>query len=244
RGRGGAEMLGAPPQDRNAVVAADHAAIDADIHDSRFRVLGDAAAKGEEIAAAVEPVPMRRRKFIEIDVGALEDVLLHRSASDDFRRDAAAEDGAPDLDQLARMGVGRQPEHHGDAAVIVERGAKDAAAAACRRVVVLDVVEEERLPRARPLRQPHDGAELDVPIDLGVDFGELALRLERGDPAAQIAEGGGLAFNGHILGAGLQHATLYTTRAATGLIGASSWPAMTVNEATLPCACARRFSPR
>src|SRR5262249_61877940 len=71
---------------------------------------------------------------------------------------------------------------------------------------VLDVVEDERLAGAGPLRQPHDGAELDVPVDLGVDFGELALRLERRNPAAQVAEGDGLSFGGDILGAGLEHA--------------------------------------
>src|ERR1700748_820395 len=110
------------------------------------------------------------------------------------------------------MAVGRQPQHHGDAAIVVERGAENAPAAARRRVVVLDVVEDERLAGAGTLRQAHDGAELDVPVDLGVDLGELVLRLERGDPAAQITEGDGLAFDGHVLGSGLEHATLYTTR--------------------------------
>ena len=71
---------------------------------------------------------------------------------------------------------------------------------------------------------------------LGVDLGELALSLERGDPAAQVAEGGGRAGDGHVLGAGLQHATLYTTRAATGLIGASSCPAL--------CRASTSFFPR
>jgi len=200
-----ADMLRAPHQDRNPVMAGDHAAIDADIHDAGFGILGDAAAIGQEIAAAVEPVPIGRRKLVEIDVRPLEDVLLHRSGGDDLRRDAAGEDGAADLDQLARMGVGRQPQHHGDAAVIVERGAENAPAAARRRVVVLDVVEDERLAGAGPLRQPHDGAELDVPVDLGVDFGELALRFEHRDPATQVAEGDGPSFGGHVLAADLEH---------------------------------------
>ena len=79
-----ADMLGAPHQDRDPVAVGDHAAIDADIHDAGFGILGDAAAIGEEIAPAVEPVPMRRGKLVEIDVGALEDVLLHRSGVDDL----------------------------------------------------------------------------------------------------------------------------------------------------------------
>ncbi len=186
-------------------MAGDHAAVDTDIHDSGFGILGDAAAVGEEVAAAVEPVPMGRRKLVEIDIRALEDVLLHWSGGDDFGRHAAGEDGAADLDQLARMGVGRQPQHHRDAAVVVERRAEDLPAAARRRVVVLDVVEDERLAGAGSLRQPHDGAELDVPVDLGVDFGELALRFERLDKAAQIAEGDRLSFGGDVLGAGLEH---------------------------------------
>src|SRR5262249_46897026 len=78
----------------------------------------------------------------------------------------------------------------------------------------LDVVEDERLADARTLRQAHDGAELDIPVDLGVNLGELALRLERGDPAAQIAEGRGLARDGHGLGAGLEQAHHDPTRAA------------------------------
>ena len=140
-------------------------------------VLGDAAAVGEEIASAVEPVPIRRRQVVEVDVLAGDDVLLHRPGRDDLRRNAAGQSGAADLDQLARMRVGRQSEHHRDAPVVVERGAEDAAAAARRRVVVLDVVEQERLAGAGTLRQPHDGAELDVPIDLGVDLLQLAVRL-------------------------------------------------------------------
>ena len=153
------------------------------------------AGIGDDIAAAVEPVPVRRREVVEVDVLAGDDVLLARAVLDDARRDAALHDGAAELDQLARMGVGRQAEHHGDAAVVVERGAEDAAAAARRRVVVLDVVEQERRAGAGALRQPHDGAELDVPVDLGVDLVQLAGRLQRLDPAAQIAEGDRFSFD-------------------------------------------------
>ena len=207
-----ADMLRAPHQDGNAIVAGEHAAVDADVHGSRFRVPGDAAAVGEEVAAPVEPVPMRRGKLVEVDVGALEDVLFHGAGGDDFRRDAAVEDSAAELDQIARMGIGRQPQHHGDATIIVQRGAKNSPAAALRRVVVLDVVEE-CLAGAGPLREPHDGAELDVPVDLGSDFRELALLFDRGDPAAQITEGDRLSFDRNIFGPGLKHAALYTTRA-------------------------------
>src|SRR5262249_59968377 len=86
-------------------------------------------------------------------------------------------------------------------------------AAARRRVVVLDVVEDERLAGAGSLRQPHDGAELDVPVDLGVDLGELASRLERLNPAAQVAEGDRPSFGRHVFGAGLEHECPYSMRA-------------------------------
>ena len=125
-----AEVLRAPHQDRHVVLVGDHAAIDADIHHAGFRIARDAAAVGLQVAAAVDPVPPRGGKRVEIDVVALEDVLLARAGVDDLRRDRSGEDGAADLDQLARMRVGRQPEHHGDAAIAVERRAEDAAAAA------------------------------------------------------------------------------------------------------------------
>ena len=110
-----ADMLRAPHQDRDLVLAADHAAIDADIHHAGVGILGDDAAIGENVAAAVDPIPLRHRKFVEIDIVAFDDVLLDRAGLDDFRRHAAGEHGAADLHQFARMRVGREPEHHGDA---------------------------------------------------------------------------------------------------------------------------------
>ena len=195
--RGGmmADMLGAPHQDRNLVARRQHAAIDADIHHPGRRVLGHHARIGDEIAAAVEPVPVRHREVVEIDVLAGDDVLLDRAGLDDPRRDRALENVAADLDQFARMGVGRQAQHDGDAPIVVERGAEHAPAAAVRLVVVLDVVEQHRPPGAGPLRQPHDGAELDVPIHLRIDLLQLVVGAQRLDPAAQITESNRLAFN-------------------------------------------------
>ena len=194
-----ADMLRPPHQDGDFVAAGEHAAIDADIHHARARVLGDHAAIGEDVAAAVEPVPIGHRQLFEIDILAGDDVLLHRAVVDDARRDAAAQHVAADLDQFARMRVGRQPQHHGDAAVARQPVAEDAAAAAIRLVVILDVVEQQRRPGARALRQPHDGAELDIPVDLRFDLAQVAGGLQRGDPAAQIAERHGLALQAHSL---------------------------------------------
>jgi hypothetical protein len=168
-------------------------------------MIPDAAAVGEEIASAVEPVPPWCRELIEVDVLAGEDVLLHRTGRHDLRRDAAGQDGAADLDQFPRMGVGRQAQHHGDATIARQRGREDLSAARARRVVVLDVVEDERLAGARPLRQSHDGAKLEVPVDLGADLGEFVLRLQRRHPAAHVAEGGRLAFDGQVVFPGLEH---------------------------------------
>src|SRR5207253_6447063 len=98
----------------------------------------------DEVAPAIEPVPVGHRKVFDVNILAGDDVLLARTAIDDAWGNALLQDGAADLDQLARVRLGRQAEHHGDAAIVVERGAEHAAAAALRRVVVLDVVEKER----------------------------------------------------------------------------------------------------
>ncbi len=223
------DVLGAPHQDRNLVTARDHAAIDADIHHPGLGILGDAAAIGEEIAPAIEPVPVRHRQLVEIDVLAGDDVFLHRPGCDDLRRDGAGEDGTADLHELPRMGIRRQPHHHGDAAVAVERRAENAPAARFLRVVVLDVVEQHRLAGAGPLRQPHDGAELEVPVHLGIDFLQLARCFERGKPAAQIAEGDGFAFDRHVCFPGLVHALMFSSsvgsaRPVSRVFGGSRFP--------------------
>ena len=193
-----ADMLGLPQQDRDFVLARHHAAIDADVHHAGVVVLGDAAAIGEEIAPAVEPVPPRRRQLVEVDVVAGDDVLLHRPGGDDLRRDAAGEHVAAELHEVARMGVGRDAHHHGDAPVARQAAAEDAAAPGVG-AIVLDVVEQQRRAVAGALGEPHHGAELDIPVDLGVDLPDLAGVGERLDPAAEIAEGDRLAFDVHSL---------------------------------------------
>ena len=192
------DMLRAPHQDRDHILARHHAAIDADIHDVGGGILGDDAAVGEDVAAAVGAVPLRRREIVEVDVVAFDDVLLHRSGGDDFRRDGVGEHGAAELDQFARMGVGRQAQHHGDAAV-ARQAAGEHAAATRVLAVVADSVESERRPGAGPLRQPRHGAELDIPVHLGVDRMQFAGGFERLHPAAQVAEGDWFPFRGHCL---------------------------------------------
>ena len=140
-----ADMLRPPGQHRDHVLARYHAAIDADIHDVGVGVLGDDAAVGENVAAAVGAIPLRRREVVEIHIVALDDVLLDWSGLDDFRRDRAGENGAAEFDQLAWMGVGRQPEHHGDAAVARQRAGKDLLAAGVLAIVA-DLVEQQRRP--------------------------------------------------------------------------------------------------
>src|SRR6516164_1675108 len=199
------DMLRPPHQDRDRIVPGDHAAIDADVHYSGYGIPGDAASISEEVTAAIEPVPMRGRKFVEIDVGTLENVLLHRTGCDKLGGNAAGKERAGDLDQLARMRVGRQSQHHCNAAIAVEPAAEDAPAAALRLVVVLDVLEKQRLAGSRPLREAHDGAELEVPIHLGLDPVQLVLGLKRRDPVAQVSEGGGTSLDRQIVFSGLQH---------------------------------------
>jgi hypothetical protein len=101
------------------------------------------------------------------------------------------------FDEFARMRVGRQPHHHRDAPVARKPAHEDASAQAVRLVVILDVVEHDRGTGARPLRQPRDGAKLDVPIDLRIDLVQFASRFERFHPAAHVAEGDRFTFNCH-----------------------------------------------
>ena len=191
-----ADMLRAPHQDRNQILAADHAAIDADIHHAGIGILGDDAAVSHDVAATVGAIPLRHREFEKIDVVAFDDVLLDRPSLHHVRRYAASEQRAPDLDELALMGVGRQPEHHGDAAR-ARQSAGEHLAAAGIGAVIADIVEQERRPGAGALRQPRDGAELDIPIDLGVDLLQFAGALERLHPTAQIAKRNRLSFCAH-----------------------------------------------
>src|SRR5205085_7608980 len=137
----------------------NHAAVDAYIHHVGGRVLGDHAAVGQEIAAAVDPVPLRHRKLKQVDVLAGDDVLLAGAALDDARRNAAFHDVAADLDELARMGVGGKAHHHGDTAIAAEPAGEHRAAAGGVLVVVLDVVEQQRRAGARALGDARDGAE-------------------------------------------------------------------------------------
>ena len=94
------------------------------------------------------------------------------------------------------MGVGRQPQHHGDAPVARQRAGKHLPAAGVLAIVA-DLVEQQRRSGAGALRQPRHGAELDIPIDLGVDRLQLTRAIERLHPAAQVAEGNWLAFYRH-----------------------------------------------
>jgi hypothetical protein len=96
------------------------------------------------------------------------------------------------------MRVWRQPEHHGDAAGARQPAGKDLAAARVRAVIA-DIAEEERGSGAGALGQTRDGAELDIPIDLGVDALQFAGGVERLHPAAQIAERNRLSFARHRL---------------------------------------------
>ena len=79
--------------------------------------------------------------------------------------------------------------------------------------VVADIVEQHRGPGAGALRQPRDGAELDIPIDFGVDTLQFAGVIERLDPIAHVAERDRLSFCGHGLsGIGIRVAFLCTPK--------------------------------
>src|SRR5207237_5110375 len=63
--------------------------------------------------------------------------------------------------------------------------------------VILDVIEQQSGSVAFTLREPHHGAEFDVPVDFGGDLADFAGGFQRRDPAAQIAKGGRLPFQRH-----------------------------------------------
>jgi hypothetical protein len=140
RGHVMTDMLRAPHQDRNAILAADHAAIDPDIHYAAYRILGDDPAIGHDVTAAVRSIPLRHRKFVQIDVVTFDDVFLGRPGLDDFRRQALRQNAAAELDQFARMGVGRQAQHHGDTARAGQSAGENLAAPRIGAVVA-DITE-------------------------------------------------------------------------------------------------------
>src|SRR6185503_16254980 len=82
-------------------------------------------------------------------------------------------------------------------AIAAEPAGEHRAAARVVLVVVLDIGEQQRRTGAGALRHPGDGAELDVPIDLGVDLAQFSGRLQRLHPVAHVAEGYGLSFHGY-----------------------------------------------
>ena len=103
------------------------------------------------------------------------------------------------------MRVRRQPEHHGDAAIVVQRGPEKAAAALVGRVEPLMLLNSSAGPVPGPC-----ASRMMVPSSmLGSTSAsitlQLALRLQRADPAAQVAEGGGLTFVGFLSWPGPHH---------------------------------------
>ena len=179
-----ADVLRPPHQHRNGGLVGHHAAINPDIGNPGFRILGHAAGEGEDIAPAIDAVPMRRGKIGEIDRVAFDDVFLDRTSGNDVGRHMFVEDVAANLHQFARMGVHGQPKHHAQAPIAGKAQAEQAAAAAVRFVVILDVVEQQCGAIARALGQPHYRTEFDIPVDLGIDFLDLACILKGGDPTA------------------------------------------------------------
>src|SRR5262249_61778775 len=101
----GATLPPPPHQDRDPVAAADHAAIDADVHDAALGILGDDAGIGDDVAAAVEPVPIGDGKRIEIDGVPADDVFLTGAVLHDLWRDPFLQQRAADPDQLPRMAL-------------------------------------------------------------------------------------------------------------------------------------------
>src|ERR1051326_7770784 len=83
----------------------------------------------------------------------------------------------------------RQPKHHRDPPVARKSAGEHAPAKAVCFVVILDVVEQKCWAWAGALREPGNGAQFDVPVDLSVDLMQFMRGVECLYPAAQIAKG-------------------------------------------------------
>ncbi len=94
------------------------------------------------------------------------------------------------------MSVGRQTQHHGNAARAGQSAGENLTTPRIGAVVA-DIAEQQRWSGAGALRQAGNGAELDVPIDLGVDARQFTGAVKRRHPTAQIAERHRLSFARH-----------------------------------------------
>ena len=181
-----ATVLAGRDVEAERLLVVDHHAVGAAIDPALVRIAHDVVAAGADVAAAVLRVPLRRRKFGDVDRIAGHDVLHHRAGFDEFRRDALHVRpvvGAETIAQLDLRQLSREAERH-VLALAVEEIEEEAAALDRARHVVEH--EARRVVGVRGHFRHH--ADVALPgetLDL-FDFAEL-LRLF--EPFAQIVIG-------------------------------------------------------
>ena len=164
-------------------ILAEHLrAVGAKVGPAGIGILRHQKTGGNEEAAAVVRIEPGRREHLDIDGIALDDVLLHLRIVDILRLNhLLGGEFHPLLRQLAHRQ--RRVLLQGNGQPL--RGGEGAGE--YRNVVALDVLVEQ----CRPLLlliHLRDMAELEFPVHLGLDAVQLAVRLQRGDVAAQIVD--------------------------------------------------------
>ena len=152
-------------------------AIDADVDPAAFFGLaGDDAVGGADVAAAVELMPVRRRKNRHVDVGAGLDVLQNRPIRDHARRNRldAFEQLFPVGDEFDRSGIGGHADGQARARRCVDQIRRDAKVGR----MTGHLIEEHQRRRFFESEQLGQRADLQFPMG-AVDLFDLA-ELARG----------------------------------------------------------------
>ena len=179
-----APVLAALDQERrDRVLLADHAAIDAGVLHAGVRILGHDAGVGVDVAPAFEVVPLGHRELEQVDVLALDDVLLHGPGRHHHGLDLLAVLLHHVLDDLVVRRVLGEAQREVEARARADAAAEHLAAAGV--LVAFHVFEQQR--RALFFQHPaRDRADLAVPVHLGGDPVQFAFLFQQRDPLAQV----------------------------------------------------------
>ena len=136
-----------------------------------------------DVAPAFQIMPFGHRKFGLVDVLAADDDLLDRPGIDHHWRDGLAVFLHHILDQFAVGGVLRKTERKREPRAGAKAASEQLGAAAAS--VAFDIFEQQR--GALLLQHAaRDGADLAVPIDLGLDAAQLTVLLELCHPLPHV----------------------------------------------------------
>src|SRR5262249_42097000 len=177
--------------DADLARAFDHHAVGADVDAAGLRILSDDGVAGAEIEPTIERPHALRRKHANVDLLALEDVLIADRLRGGHlaRRQLAPELLLQRLHRLERMIDWLLPDHQAEARKIAADHVVERLVAG----MAFDVLEQQR-GRFAAADQIGDGRGLEVGIDLRGDALELAERLDLLEPEIEIAGIGGTRY--------------------------------------------------